>query len=513
MASLPVIISRAAGPPGRRAALLVTLALAAAALLLLLAGGPAGAQTTVDYDDDDDGLIDITTPAQLNAIRHDTDGNGDATDTDYVNAFPNRQTGASDRMGCPGGTCTGYELAADLDLSTDYSTWTPINNYATTLDGNGYAISGLSVSYNLNGGLIRNLQSGGVVREVALLAPTVTQTSNNRSGALVGYAASGAMIDSSFVRGGTVIAASGFAKAGGLVGELGGTLRASYATATVRLSAPCNNCNTTYTGSLVAHMVGGSIIASYAAGPNQVSAGVNSEYGGLVGFVEGAATITDAYCDSQATGKSACVAARDSGVSVSDTTAEALRTAQLKQPTRYEGIYANWNLDLDGDPMTNDDPWAFGGPRSYPLLKVDKDGDGTPTCEEFSGQSCYREPGPPPYNWRADHPEIYANARTEITASCKVVTTGTGDEAVSTSTLTFDLAEYTRPITLALSLWDRTHFRSLQSLGIAMPALQRQGQTATVEVVTDPARTRFRLDGQYGLNLVLGYADCHTDDP
>ena len=45
-----------------------------------------------------------------------------------------------------------------------------------------------------------------------------------------------------------------------------------------------------------------------------------------------------------------------------------------------------------------------------------------------------------------------------------------------------------------------------------MPALQREGQTATAEVVTDPARTRFRLDGQYGLNLVLGYADCHTDD-
>ena len=92
------------------------------------------------------------------------------------------------------------------------------------------------------------------------------------------------------------------------------------------------------------------------------------------------------------------------------------------------------------------------------------------------------------------------------------MTTGTGDAAVTTATITFDLAEYTRPITLALSLWDRTHFRSLQSLGIAMPSLQRDGQMATVEVATDPARTRFRLDGPYGLNLVLGYADCHTDD-
>ena len=100
-----------------------------------------------------------------------------------------------------------------------------------------------------------------------------------------------------------------------------------------------------------------------------------------------------------------------------------------------------------------------------------------------------------------------------MATSCAVQTTGTGDDAVSTSTLTFDLGDYTRPLTLALSLWDGTHFRSLQSQGISMPELRQEGQTATVEVVTDPAQTRFRLDSEYGLNLVLGYADCHTDDP
>ena len=100
-----------------------------------------------------------------------------------------------------------------------------------------------------------------------------------------------------------------------------------------------------------------------------------------------------------------------------------------------------------------------------------------------------------------------------MAATCAVRTTGTGDNAVTTSTLTFDLGTYTRQITLALSLWDGTHYRSLQSQGIPMPAFQRDGQRATVEVVTDPSKTRFRLDGQYGLNLVLGYADCRTDDP
>ena len=72
--------------------------LAAATLLggALLSAGTASAQTTtIDYDDDNDGLIDVKTLAQLNAIRYDRDGNGDATDAVYVAAFPNRDTSAS----------------------------------------------------------------------------------------------------------------------------------------------------------------------------------------------------------------------------------------------------------------------------------------------------------------------------------------------------------------------------------------------------------------------------------
>ena len=76
-------------------------------------------------------------------------------------------------------------------------------------------------------------------------------------------------------------------------------------------------------------------------------------------------------------------------------TAAALLTRQLKRPVAYATIYANWNLDLDGDPDTNDDPWEFGSPRTYPLLKADKNGDGTATCEEFGSQPCYTPPGPP----------------------------------------------------------------------------------------------------------------------
>ena len=492
-------------------ALLVTLALAALAMLLALQ--PAAAQT-VDYDADDDGLIEITTPQQINAVRHDLNGNGDATHNDYVTAFPNRQTGASDRMGCPAGTCTGYELQADLDLSTDYPAWTTLGNYSATFDGNGYAISGMTISSGSNAGLFAQLSGSGVIRNLGIVAPSVTATTSNiHIGGLVARVDQNAAIETSYVLGGRIIIGASSIRAGGMVGTLSGAIRASYSTAAIGMVDPCLPfCNSHRTGGLVGQSDGGDIIASYATGRN-VTTGLTVRDGGLVGSitntVSNPAAVTDSYCNSQTTGRPCIV--HQSG---STETAPGYTTRELRRPTGYAGtIYANWNLDLDGDPATDDDPWDFGTHRNYPLLKIDKNGDGRATCLEFSGQPCYREPGPPPYNPAHDHPEIYANPRHEMATSCAVQTTGTGDDAVSTSTITFDLGDYTRPLTLALSLWDGTHFRSLQSQGISMPELRQDGQTATVEVVTDPAQTRFRLDSEYGLNLVLGYADCHTDDP
>ena len=255
---------------------------------------------------------------------------------------------------------------------------------------------------------------------------------------------------------------------------------------------------------------GGSVNQSYAYGSVTSTTNNYTLVGGLVGdraTFDGA--VNNSYYDSTTSGRS------DTGKGAGHPTAD------LQSPLAYAGtIYSTWDVNVDGV-SGNDDPWDFGTASQYPALQVDFNDDGTDSAYEFGVQG-RPDPAPrvqlpargggQPYNWRTDHPEIYANARHGITATCEVETTGTGDEAITTSTLTFDLAEYARPITLALSLWDKTHFRSLQSLGIAMPELQRQGQTATVEVVTDPARTRFRLDGPYGLNLVLGYADCHTDD-
>ena len=60
-------------------------------------------------------------------------------------------------------------------------------------------------------------------------------------------------------------------------------------------------------------------------------------------------------------------------------------TSELQSVTGYTGIYANWNVDLDGD-GAGDDPWDFGSGAHYPTLKVDFNGDGTATAYEFGGQ-------------------------------------------------------------------------------------------------------------------------------
>ena len=111
------------------ALLLATLAVAAGGLLGAPRAGEAAfaPQTTTDYDTDDDGLIDITTLAQLDAIRYDLDGNGIIADADdaaaYLRAFPGRKTDAPNPNGCdgdgdgtPANVCIGYELMNDLDF-------------------------------------------------------------------------------------------------------------------------------------------------------------------------------------------------------------------------------------------------------------------------------------------------------------------------------------------------------------------------------------------------------------
>ena len=363
---------------------------------------------------------------------------------EYAAAFPVTSGGSV----CPNGTsCTGYELTADLNLDTDGdgsadaddtywndgSGWEPIGaanaGFAATFEGNGHTISNLFIdrSTATNVGLFGVVGEGGQIRNAALDDLSVTgggyvgglvgrlngatvsgssttgtvAGSSSRIGGLVGYGQNSVIEDS---WSSASVAGTGSGRAGGLVGELQGSgseggvksvVRRSYATGRVssdqsRIGGLVGNLHrgsivqalvvASYAtgavsgGNIVGGLVGrssGEVRGSYATGA--VSA-TNTKVGGLVG--DGNGTVTDSYFDTDTSGQSDA--------------AQGKTTAELQAPTGYEipagNIYAQWNVDLDGDDA-NDDPWDFGTSSQYPALKLDgADEDTAATWQEFGCQ-------------------------------------------------------------------------------------------------------------------------------
>ena len=319
----------------------------------------------VDYDPDDNGLIDINSLAQLNAMRWDLDGNRAVAANNTMNyntAFSNADAG----MGCPNTGCTGYELKANLTFpaSGDYSTWSPISNFNTTLEGNGNTLTDLNVNLNTNAdaGLFGSLNGSAVIRNLGLVNPTVVSSTTvaQSHGIVAGYAPSGDTISAVYILGGSITTTANTSNAGALIGLGSVTIRASYSTASVRVSG---NLTGVDIGGLVGHLSGGSITASYAAGSVSGGMGANARIGGLVGQVSGGSTtITNSYCDTGATLQANCIG------SDATATAPGKSTTQLQTPTGYTGIYMDWNLDLD-DISGTYDPWTFGASDQYPVLK------------------------------------------------------------------------------------------------------------------------------------------------
>ena len=419
---LPNVSSRAAKALGGLAALLVVAGLLAVGGLLILP--TVSAQTPANpYDTDGDNLIEVSSLAQLNAIRYDLDGNGDPDDdTNYFAAF----TGTGTDLSC-NSTCTGYELTADLDFDdpTDYASgtvntaWTtgagfpPIGNFTPpasnpqspftgTFEGNRHTISNLQMdpTTTIATGLFSLLGEGGVVRNVGLLSVTVVGVNN--AGAVVGR--NEGTVFATYATG----SVTGEGGVGGLVGHQNGgattakpRVAASYSAVTVDTSGGSGNNTgglvglnntgdvivsyatgdvtgkTSSVGGLVgSHRASGSaIVASYSTGGVTAS---GATPGGLVGQAQGGATVTNSYWDTETSSLS------------SSTGGTGQTTSDLQSPTAYgTGIYQNWNVDVDGD-STSDSPWDFGTTTQYPVLKVDSNGDGTATI--FGPQ---REPGAP----------------------------------------------------------------------------------------------------------------------
>ena len=393
-----------------------------------------------DYDTDDDGLIEVGTLAQLNAIRYDLDGDGVVTDNalttsvneadEYALGFPFPTDDQCDdpNTSATTETCTGYELTADLDFDTNGSGaadsgdtywnggagWLPIGRFTAVFEGNGHTIANLFIDRSATDGVglfgavvgaVRNLGladadvtgrdatgalAGTLVRSGAISASwsTGSVTGGDGVGGLVGESGFNAEIIASYAAVSVTgvydsVSFAGGEQVGGLVGGVrGGSVTASYATGSVDGDYDV--------GGLVGYNFRGTITASYATG----RVGVAEDVGGLVGrALQG--TVTNSYFDAQTTERVFGLGADDdgSGTNADNNVVDSGETnslpgnttAELQGPTGYTGIYADWNLDLDGD-STDDDPWDFGADFNYPALKVDFNGDGTPTYAEFGVQ-------------------------------------------------------------------------------------------------------------------------------
>ena len=223
---------------------------------------------------------------------------------------------------------------------------------------------------------------------------------------------------------GTIIASyatgdvSGDIHVGGLVGNNTGWVTASYATGAVR--------GQKYVGGLVGANDDGSISASYSvsevigghyigglAGGNEGMAfhnyavgKVSSDgsidaplryIGGLVGYNPG--IINHGLWDTETSGQQVGIGIEIGDGRSSDTLGKT--TAELKSPVGYTGPYQGWNLSLytQGAEKTPHyglaDFWDFGTYGQYPALKIDFDGDGTATWQEFGSQGRIARTGEP----------------------------------------------------------------------------------------------------------------------
>ena len=158
---------------------------------------------------------------------------------------------------------------------------------------------------------------------------------------------------------------------GGLVGSNSfSAISVSYATGSVNGTVTTSDAEGSQdggVGGLVGISFRGSISESYAIG----SVGGTAPVGGLAGRNSGG--IRNSFWDTQTSGQPA-------GSGVGSGASRGLlgrTTAQLQAPTGYTGIYRNWD-DVDR--------WDFGTSSQYPVLKVDFDGNGTVTWQEFGSQ-------------------------------------------------------------------------------------------------------------------------------
>ena len=336
-------------------------------------------QTGTDYDTDEDGLIEISSLAQLNAVRYDLNGDGTVAAgdaTNYGNAFSSAATG----MGCPDGSdsgdvpdaCLGYELTQDLNFDTDgdgdvdgddvgsFANFPPIGgSFSAAFHGNGHTISNLTMERSTQtAAMFGSLALGATVRGVGLINPNVRHTgsTSDRVGALASR--NFGTIVGCYAIGGTVTVTQANRIVGGLVGRNSGVVHTSYSTVAVSTSGQAS----VGAGGLVGannragSSPAGTIQNSYATGSVNASNFIGGLTGnnGLAGF-SGAGNVITSYWDNTVVSSTGSVSA-----------SLGRSTTELQRPTEYgsTGIYSTWD-DTYGD------AWDFGTSTEYPVLKID----------------------------------------------------------------------------------------------------------------------------------------------
>ena len=336
---------------------------------------PTPVPVGTDYDGNNDGLIEVSSLAQLDAIRHDLDGNGVSAHANYAAAFPDAAAG----MGCADGRCQGYELVKSLDFDTNDNGeadagdaywnggdgWDPIGEVGTPfnamLDGKDITIANLYIDRTDTDdiGLFGAAGGNAVIRNVRLTGVRVSGDNKvgglvgSNDGSIAGSNVAGRVSGSGDSVGGLVgsnrgsisgssaaVAVSGGGSAiGGLAGDEGtyascGTISGSYATGNVTSSGyyvgglagtSCGAIGSSYatgnvTGLLyVGGLVGGASRGSVASGAggaisDSYAAGAVTglqSVGGLAGASGGAISGSYATGKVSATGSAGAITSND----------------------------------------------------------------------------------------------------------------------------------------------------------------------------------------------------------
>ena len=376
-------------------------------------------------DVDGDGLIEVAELAELDAMRHDIDGDGAPSGSGaaaYMAAFGT----SGSVLDCGTRTCTGYELTADLDFDTNGnewidhqdaywnggSGWKPIGlreaPFNATFDGNGHTIRRLFLRRaEPRLGLFGAAGGSSVLRDLRLLDVRIDAeyTGNGMAGALVGWTqggilrvfVTGSVSGEAWALGGIVGGAGGSSlgeslvaahvtstrTAGGLVGRLsnGASLTRSYAIGTVTAEVAGGLVGATHSstvsesharnlvsgrtdaGGLVGKGYSGEIRGSYFAGLLSGGSGVSS--GGVLASpnFSRAPTVSSAYWDKTTTDLE------------SGTYGSGLTSTELQAPTEASGSLSDWS-----------GRWNFGTSTEYPVLAADLDRSGDATWQEFGYQ-------------------------------------------------------------------------------------------------------------------------------